>query len=670
MHTLHPVRISAWSWIGSLGSEAWTADGEAEIEEPSLVPLSELLSRRGLGSHESKLGIPGVSGTVEAALKPLVGTLQSRDSRCARLLAEAFFPLRQALEKATRSYGSDNVAIILASSTGGIDATEAALKGEQLDEYDFLSGHPHDALLEVLAGLCAASGPKYVISTACSSSAKAIAAAQRLLQSGRAQAVLTGGVDSLCETTVRGFAGLGVLSNEACRPFDAERSGISIGEGAALLLLERSGTSPYLLLGSGESSDAHHLTAPHPEGRGASDAFKNCLENCNISPDQVDFINAHGTGTLQNDLVEAKAIEHTFGSSVPFSSTKHATGHLLGTASAQEAIFCLKAFQENRVAPNLRPRRLDDSLPVQPSLGEPLKAKVGPRVAMSSSFAFGGNNACLALSAGLREISLHDTRRQSYRIVSYSVWSPEYPGLGAWRSRQPSATQGRQAGQPPALLLPPRTRGRSSTLVRLFAEVVGNLLSDDLPSKRDIPLIFASEYGEMCTTWKLLSSLGSELTLSPLRFQASVHSTAGGIISIATGNTAPSTSLAAGAHTFAAAITEAQSWLDCHGGEIIVAVADESLPLPLHDRRPFSPLAAAFRLSTEDLFSNSNARMGRLRTSDPEHALQMSSPPDQRFLDLGASAPCWALALLTALSEKQNGLVSVGPGEQVDLQHS
>jgi 3-oxoacyl-[acyl-carrier-protein] synthase-1 len=654
MAPLFPVRISAWSWVGAPGAEWWIA-GEPSSSPPFRTPLSELLGQPSLFCHATHLGIPGASGVCHERLASLPPELAERESRCARLLARSFAPLAETVQRACQAYGRDQVAIVLGSSTGGIDATEEALRTASefggFDAFDFIKVHPHDALLVVLAGLSGAEGPGYVVSTACSSSAKAIAAAQRLIQSGRARAVITGGVDSLCETTVRGFAGLGVLSNEACRPFDGERSGISIGEGAALLLLEHVGPSPFVLLGSGESSDAHHLTAPHPEGDGAEAAFRKCLQNSGLGPEQIDFVNAHGTGTLQNDLMETKAIARVFGDAVPFSSTKHRTGHLLGTAGAQEAIFCLKAFEERRVPPNLALRKVDETLALQPSTGENFKRKSDVRIALSSSFAFGGNNACLALAESSQLLPAQETALSNYPILGFAFWSPPTP----------------EENSPPALLLPHRARGRASTLVRLFAQVVEELISEDDRKGEPLPLIFASEYGEMTTTWKLLLSLGKEATLSPLRFQASVHNTAAGIISIATENKAPSISLAAGAQSFASGITEAQAWLDCHGGEVLVAIADESLPDGLHALRPFQPAAFALRLGSRNSGGEALASVGRLVATEVRDSSALALPAQARFNELGGSAPCWALGLVHALNTRWSGSIQIGPRSSLDL---
>ncbi len=252
----------------------------------------------------------------------------------------------------------------------------------------------------MLAAELGVSGPAYTHSSACSSSAKAMASAARLIKMGLCDAVLTGGVDTLCAFTVAGFSALESVSTARCNPMSANRNGINIGEGAALFLMT---TAPaaVALRGWGESSDGHHMSAPDPAGGGARISMTQALRRAGITTAQVDYINMHGTATPQNDAMESRAIAELFGATVPVSSTKPFTGHTLGAAAAIEAGLCWLAMQDDnpqgRLPPHLWDGAADAALPalqlVAPgaALGRPLNW------ALSNSFAFGGSNATLVL---------------------------------------------------------------------------------------------------------------------------------------------------------------------------------------------------------------------------------------------------------------------------------
>jgi 3-oxoacyl-[acyl-carrier-protein] synthase-1 len=237
-----------------------------------------------------------------------------------------------------------------------------------------------------------------VVSSACSSSAKVFASAQRALAAGLIDAALVGGVDSLCLTTLYGFHSLQLVAPTPCRPFDIARNGISIGEAAAFALLERAdGGTPagaVLLLGTGESSDAYHMSSPHPQGRGAATAMRAALHAAALDSADIDYINFHGTGTLSNDQAEAQAVEAVLGQDVPGSSTKGATGHTLGAAGALEAVICALSLQADLLPAGVNTHDIDPQLHVNYLLanrGAPL------RHILSNSFGFGGSNCSLIL---------------------------------------------------------------------------------------------------------------------------------------------------------------------------------------------------------------------------------------------------------------------------------
>jgi 3-oxoacyl-[acyl-carrier-protein] synthase-1 len=289
------------------------------------------------------------------------------------------------------------VALLVGTTTAGLACTEAAYvhvqrTGALPEGYDVHRQHSFGGLLEALRQLTGIRGPAYLISTACSASAKAVASAQRLLQTNSADAVLVCGVDALAQTTLRGFHSLDILSPEPCRPLSRLRGGINLGEGAAYLLLEREGDGPARLLGVGESSDAHHMSAPHPEGVGARAAMSAALAQAGVAPGEIDYVNAHSPGTKLNDLSEALAVVTLLGAGVPVASTKGYTGHLLGAGGATEAIFSIVAIEQGWIPASHGSDPIDDQLGITiptARLDRPC------RRVLSNSFAFGGSNVSL-----------------------------------------------------------------------------------------------------------------------------------------------------------------------------------------------------------------------------------------------------------------------------------
>jgi len=233
------------------------------------------------------------------------------------------------------------------------------------------------------------------VATACSSSAKAFAQGARLLELGIADAVIAGGVDSLCGSVLFGFNSLELMARDPCRPFDAARRGINIGEAAAFALLECSGSGPRLA-GCGESSDAHHMSAPHPAGRGARQAMTEALNRAGVESREVGYINLHGTASVMNDEIEARAVAEMFPADTHASSTKGWTGHTLGAAGALEAVIALLSLESGFLPGNLNARELDPACGPQIRLAS---ATGRPRYAMSNSFGFGGSNCVLLFTA-------------------------------------------------------------------------------------------------------------------------------------------------------------------------------------------------------------------------------------------------------------------------------
>lgn len=342
-----------------------------------------------------------VTGAVRGPLEPVPAALRPFDSRLARLALRTLPQVSQAVARARARYGKERVGVLLGTSTGGLDATEPAYRRYRTEQrhdpsFSLRRAHAFDAVAVMVRDLLELDGPTYAVSTACTSSAKALASAQRLMRAELCDAVLVLGIDALCETTLRGFHGLGVLSTRAARPFSAERDGIHIGEAAALLLLERDGDGPARLAAVGESSDAYSMSAPDPEGRGAADAMQRALQAAQLDPSEVDYVNAHGTGTPHNDVAESQAIARVLSRTVPVSSTKGMTGHTLGACGALETLFCAWAVQYGELPASVGAAPLDARVEVD-VLQKPAKRAV--RVALSNALAFGGSNACVVVTA-------------------------------------------------------------------------------------------------------------------------------------------------------------------------------------------------------------------------------------------------------------------------------
>ncbi|GHT86077.1 beta-ketoacyl-[acyl-carrier-protein] synthase II [Betaproteobacteria bacterium] len=349
-----------------------------------------------------------VAGLENIALPPALADCDCRNNRLALLGLEqdGFLAAAQA---AVARYGASRVAVILGTSTSGIFDTELAYRrrdphsGALPADFNYRGSHSIFGVAGFVRRAIGAGGPAWVVSTACSSSAKVFAAAVRLIHSGLADAAVVGGVDSLCLTTLYGFNSLELVGPAPCRPYDAERSGISIGEAAAFVLLERprevAGVDEVsiLLTGYGESSDAHHMSAPHPQGLGAQLAMNEALGRAGRTAREIDYINLHGTGTPANDAAEGRAVAACFGVESPpaANSTKGATGHTLGAAGALEAVFCALALEHGFIPASPGTRTVDATIPLR----YVIKARRADlRHVLSNSLGFGGSNCSLVFS--------------------------------------------------------------------------------------------------------------------------------------------------------------------------------------------------------------------------------------------------------------------------------
>jgi 3-oxoacyl-[acyl-carrier-protein] synthase I len=340
-------------------------------------------------------------GCVATPLPSLAALPPSQRSRNNALLMAALAPLRASVQAAIDRFGPSRVAVVLGVSTAGLDEGVGAIQQVQAGfgwppGYDYALQEMGNAA-QCVAQELGTSGPAFVISTACSSGAKALASGARLLRTGVVDAVVAGGGDALSGFTIAGFSALDAVSAERCNPLSTHRAGINIGEGAALFLMGRD-EGPVRLAGWGESADAHHMSAPEPGGRGAAEAMTRALARAGVAPGEIDYVNLHGTATPQNDAMESLAVDRVLGRDVPVSSTKPLTGHALAAAGAIEAVFAWHALVDNphgRLPVHWWDGVADPALPalrpVAPgmSLGRPV------RHVLSNSFAFGGSNASL-----------------------------------------------------------------------------------------------------------------------------------------------------------------------------------------------------------------------------------------------------------------------------------
>lgn len=343
-----------------------------------------------------------VSGLEEEAI---VGKLAEYDCRNNRL---ALLGLKQdgfmeTMAAAVDRYGSKRIGVFLGTSTSGIQNTEIAYKQKDAQglqsNFDFRTSQNIYSVAEFTRRVLELNGPTQAVSTACSSSAKVFATAYRHINAGLCDAAVVGGVDSLCNMTLYGFNALQLISSKPCRPADLNRDGINIGEAAGFALLERDPSAsntekPIELLGYGECSDAYHMSSPHPQGNGAYSAMQQALTMAGLQPDQIDYINLHGTATPANDISEDKAIYRLFSDKVACSSTKGFTGHTLGSAGILEIVLAYIAIKEGIIPVSLNTREVDND--IRSNIVTKTIYQNVHRV-MSNSFGFGGNNASLII---------------------------------------------------------------------------------------------------------------------------------------------------------------------------------------------------------------------------------------------------------------------------------
>jgi 3-oxoacyl-[acyl-carrier-protein] synthase-1 len=390
---MKPVSLSAYTMTSCLGSGL-------EATRRALRSGASGLAKLDFETATLATFVGEIEGVDDVLLPGALAQFDCRNNRAAELgLAQDRFV--DAVQSATRRHGAERIGVFIGTSTAGILQTELAYRrrergdGALPADFDYRHTHNTFSVAEYVRARLGLKGPCAAISTACSSSAKAFASAARLMDAGLIEAAVVGGVDTLCLTTLYGFNSLELLSAEPCRPYDAQRGGISIGEAAAFFLLERDAHGARVeLLGVGESSDAHHMSSPHPDGLGAQRAMQAALDRAGLGPEAIDYLNLHGTGTQSNDSAEDRAVVALFGERVPVNSTKGMTGHTLGAAGAVEATLSALAIEEGLIPPSPGTRALDPELRAR--YEKVTRAAKIDRV-LSNSFGFGGSNCSLVL---------------------------------------------------------------------------------------------------------------------------------------------------------------------------------------------------------------------------------------------------------------------------------
>ncbi len=389
---IRPLHISAFTVCSAMG------DGRAATLE-ALQQRRTGLTRNDFGASPLPTWIGRVPGLEDQPLPSALSEWDCRNNRLAwrGLVTDDFISAALA---ARDRYGADRIAVVMGTSTSSIGASEEAYTRLDADgRYPAdlrrpIIHTPH-SIGDFVQHALGLTGVSVTVATACSSSAKVFAQAERLIRTGLADAAIVGGVDTLCGSVLFGFNSLELVSPELCQPFDVRRRGINLGEAAGFALLEREGTGGAWLTGYGESSDAHHMSTPHPEGRGARAALMDALDRAGLAPSDIGYINLHGTASLKNDEVEAGVVRELFPAETVASSTKGWTGHTLGAAGIVEAAISMLALEKG-----LLPGTLNSDL-FDPACGPQIRSENVERHvkhALSFSFGFGGSNCVLAFS--------------------------------------------------------------------------------------------------------------------------------------------------------------------------------------------------------------------------------------------------------------------------------
>jgi len=397
---MQPLLITRFSIVNCLGAGSGAVLDALRAKRSGLVPCDAALD-----FHTAAVDtwVGRVSGLEALPIRRGLEDYDCRSNRIAQVALEQD-GFSAAVAAARERYGAARVGVFIGTSNSGILAAELAYRRRDPQTGALPGSFRYHATLntyslgDFIGRYLGLTGPSFVVSSACSSTAKAFGSAARMIAAGACDAAVVGGADSLCLTTLYGFHSLELTSRLPCRPFDAEREGISLGEGAAFALLEKPGagaaTDAVMLMGIGESSDAYHMSTPHPEGAGAKLAMQRALAAARLGAADIDYINLHGTATRTNDAAEDRAVVELFGTATPCSSTKGATGHLLGAAGITEAVISMLAVQHGVLPGSAHTRSVDPAL----KSNYLLESRSAPvRRVLTNSFGFGGSNCSLVI---------------------------------------------------------------------------------------------------------------------------------------------------------------------------------------------------------------------------------------------------------------------------------
>jgi len=503
----------------------------------------------------------------------VVSELDQADSTLPRTHQLASIATKQAVEE----YPEPPDAIIIGTTTGGIFTTEELLRKGELDKKQY-QHHGLNTVASSLARETNCTGPVVVVSTACSSGAVVMAIALKMLRSGGVKTVLAGGVDSLSRLTYFGFHSLQLVDQSGCKPLDQNRQGMAVAEGAGMLLLstETSENCTTELLGAGLSCDAYHPAAPHPEGQGAFMAMRNALLDAELKPEDISYINLHGTGTPDNDLAESKAVRKLFSNLPPLSSIKGASGHSLAAAGAIEAVVATMAVSRGFMPANTGLESVDPALELAP-LTNPLSTTT--KAVLSNSFGFGGNNGSLAIGAvdTFNKTSAHEAFT-GLAVHGYSCLT----GAGDLEETMSLVQQGEQVSGMAALdtiskNLPPRLVRRLKRLPRMTLALAGEAIDNSNLEQKPSSVFMGTSWGALSETHDFLKRLeeSNEQFPSPTDFVGSVHNGPASQVAIFFGSTGPNITTSGGDYSFEQALLTTDLMLDDSQEPALLLGADE-----------------------------------------------------------------------------------------------
>jgi 3-oxoacyl-(acyl-carrier-protein) synthase len=479
-------------------------------------------------------------------------------------------------------------AVVMGVTTGGMLSTEALIR-KNISDPALYQRHATGSVAEEIAKDYDCCGPVLTVSTACSSGAVALKLALEMLRSGKAKRVLAGGADSLCRLTYHGFNALQLIDPDGARPLDADRRGMSVGEGAALLLLavNEPGLALAEILGAGLSCDAYHPAAPHPEGAGALAAMQAALADAGVTPLDIDYVNLHGTGTKDNDTAEARALKALFGSEMPIlSSIKGASGHSLAAAGAIEAVISAISISEGVIPANTGCRTPDPALNLRPLLA-PIQKQVD--TVLSNSFGFGGNNASLVLgSPGRQRVPTPRADTRTLSVLGHACIT----GAGRTRATRDTFAEGKTCGgvlDSEAIVtnLSPAQVRRLKRFPRLALALAKDAVERAGDDNRPESVFLGTGWGALSETADFLERLfeTDEQFPSPTDFVGSVHNAAAGQIAMQFEAKGANLTMTGGDYSFEQALAAAELMVeDCRDGILVVGADEHHMRLsPLFD---------------------------------------------------------------------------------------